>query len=240
MLPEVEGIGVWELDTSSYHGSQNLIGSVNLIRKCTRGKIAMIPLTLKVVPQTVNPEGKTKTVWVVDLKLENIKMMELLNRIPQLGSEEPMQLIDPINMNEMPDDLYVERNLVTDADIDAFSGQESTPQPQPSQNQTPRPQKQPEPQNASNPLRVISQDDLTDLTNVGAITNIEIRPKNGKDFCKVSLALVDGGDIIDTLATNPHLVNSIRDLPVGTLLQFHTVKAEKVSMPILQDLAIVS
>jgi hypothetical protein len=116
LLPEVEGIGVWELDTTSYHSAQNLVSSVELIRKLTRGRIAMIPLKLRVVPKVVNPDGRTKTVFILDLKLENIRLIDLLNRIPQLGAEDPMQLVEPINHNEMPDDLYVESNVVTDVE----------------------------------------------------------------------------------------------------------------------------
>ncbi len=130
LLPEVEGIGVWELSTTSYYSSQNLLGSINLIRHVTRGKIAMIPLTLRIIPQVVNPDGKTKTVYVLDLKLENIKLMDLLVRIPQLGSEEPMQLIEPIR-EEMPDDLFIDSSLVTEEDI--------SPSPSPAPQTTPSP-----------------------------------------------------------------------------------------------------
>jgi hypothetical protein len=130
LLPEVEGIGVWELDTTSYYGSQNLLGSINLIRHVTRGKIAMIPLTLRIIPQVVNPDGKTKTVYVLDLKLENIKLMDLLVRIPQLGSEEPMKLVEPIR-DDIPDDLFIESSLVSEEDISPSpSPAPPTPAPQ--------------------------------------------------------------------------------------------------------------
>jgi len=126
LLPDVEGIGVWELDTTSYHSAQNLVSSIQLIRQLTRGKISMIPLTLRVVPRTVNPDGRTKTVWVLDLKLENVKLADLINRIPQLGDIEPMQIVEPINHNEMPEDLYVETNVVTELDIVKADGKGHT------------------------------------------------------------------------------------------------------------------
>ncbi|WP_258111895.1 hypothetical protein [Alicyclobacillus sp. SP_1] len=115
LLPDVPGIGIWEIDTTSYFGSQNLTACVQMVRQLTRGRIAMIPLKLRVVPQTVSPDGKAKTVYVLDLKLEDIKIRELIHRLPTLELDAPIVEVS----EEMPDDLYIEDNLVRDADIQA-------------------------------------------------------------------------------------------------------------------------
>ncbi|MCF8567412.1 hypothetical protein LLE49_22075 [Alicyclobacillus tolerans] len=242
MLPEVKGLGIWELDTSSYYGSQNLLGTIQLIRKCTRGKIAMIPLTLRVVPQTVNPDGRTKTVYVVDLQWEDINLMDLLNRIPQLGTEEPMQLVEPLDFNEMPDDLYIERNMVTDSDIrKQTTAPEQRPQTLSRQPSTDvQPDKPATPKETAWELKTVRQDEVEDFSRIGAIANIEIREAKGRDVAKLTIAMFESGEKVDTITDNTQFLNAIRTLQTGTLVQFHSLKHENLSYPVLQDLAIVS
>jgi hypothetical protein len=67
LLPSVPGLGVWQLDTSSFYSIVNINSGIELIRGLC-GRIAMIPLTLSLGPQEVTPEGgKKKTVWVLHL-----------------------------------------------------------------------------------------------------------------------------------------------------------------------------
>lgn len=230
LLPDVEGIGVWELDTTSYHSAQNLVSSIQLIRQLTRGKIAMIPLKLRVVPKVVNPDGKTKTVYVLDLKLENIKLMDLLNRIPQLGMEEPMQLVDPINHNEMPDDLYVDRNLVDDNDIQSVSS--DTPPPETaSRNRTQRNTTAPQQR-----LPEISED-------VAAVAEVEFKPFEGKaeGIALLKLADYQSNQLVEVITTDPSLLQTIKSLQLGTVVRWDCVTSERFrNRKELSNLAIVS
>jgi len=67
LLPEVPGLGVYQLDTSSYHSIRNINDCLELIRSVA-GRISMIPLTLSLIPMEVHPEGgKKKTVHVVQI-----------------------------------------------------------------------------------------------------------------------------------------------------------------------------
>ena len=67
MLHTVPGLGVWQLDTSSYHSIVNIYSGMELIRSIF-GSVAMIPLTLSLEPIAVSPEGEKKTVHVLHLR----------------------------------------------------------------------------------------------------------------------------------------------------------------------------
>jgi len=110
-LPEVDGIGVWQVDTSSFHSTVNLNSAVELITRLTGGRIAMLPLTLRVVAHVANPDGKPKTVYVLKLDIDNISLSELRQpRPPALVTPS----VDPIPEHELPTDLYPESTLVAD------------------------------------------------------------------------------------------------------------------------------
>ncbi|MDP3063729.1 MAG: hypothetical protein Q8O40_11060, partial [Chloroflexota bacterium] len=62
MLPTVEGIGIWQLDTSSWNSIRNVLAGLNLVKSLTRSvlgvpRLQLIPLTLSLVPLQVQPEG---------------------------------------------------------------------------------------------------------------------------------------------------------------------------------------
>jgi len=61
LLPEVPGLGVWQIDTSSFYSIVNINNAIKLI-KALCGRISMIPLLLTLEPQEVYPGGKKKTV----------------------------------------------------------------------------------------------------------------------------------------------------------------------------------
>jgi len=69
LLPDFISDGVWQLDTSSYHSIVNINGAWDYIRSLTGGRIAMLPLVLRVVPKEVSPGGRKKVVHVLDLRL---------------------------------------------------------------------------------------------------------------------------------------------------------------------------
>jgi len=103
VILRVPGIGVWQIDTSSVHSIQNINGFLEMLGVLTGGKIAGIPLTLRMVPQEVAPDGKKKTVHVLQLATDKT-MPELL-----AAGQQPMaQLMLPAPDEDVPEDFFPE------------------------------------------------------------------------------------------------------------------------------------
>ncbi|MCF8568432.1 hypothetical protein LLE49_27315 [Alicyclobacillus tolerans] len=111
-LPDVSGIGVWQIDSSSWHTTVNLNGSIQMVMALTGGRIAMVPLKLRVVPKVVNPDGRPKTVYVLTLGIDDMKLTDFLTRTPLLTAGVPS--VEPIPEDELPEDLYLDTQLVED------------------------------------------------------------------------------------------------------------------------------
>jgi hypothetical protein len=246
LLPEVEGIGVWELDTTSYHSAQNLVSSIQLIRQLTRGKIAMIPLKLRVVPKVVNPDGRTKTIYVLDLKLENIKLMDLLNRIPQLGVDEPMQLVEPINHNEMPDDLYIESTVVTDADINRVEtqGVEVAPANRPPQtNRTER--TAPPSGRTRSQERIVDDaqitDDTADDADIHAFCTVAFKKHTNDQYVALVKLASQKGEVVEVVTTDWPLLTKLKTVKEGQTVRCKWELSQQfVNRKEITDFAIVS
>jgi hypothetical protein len=69
MLPEVPGLGVWQIDTGSINSILNINSNAKLIKSAFK-RVSMIPLSLTLEPIEVNnPETKKKqTVFVLNLR----------------------------------------------------------------------------------------------------------------------------------------------------------------------------
>ncbi len=80
LLPKVQGLGAYQIDTSSYHSIVNLNSNVAFIKSLTRGTIAGIPLRLIVKPQEVTPDGKKKTVYVMDLVAPGLRLEQFIKQ----------------------------------------------------------------------------------------------------------------------------------------------------------------
>ena len=105
-LPDVPSeIGVWQLDTSSRNGIIAINSTLDLVRAIC-GRISMIPLRLRLVPQDVQPEGKKKTVHVLQL-VAPYSVSELLD----YAKLKPAQILLPAPEAGPPDDLYPEEIL---------------------------------------------------------------------------------------------------------------------------------
>jgi len=103
MVHGVNRFGVYQLDTSSYNSILNVDGGIEYAKKITRGKLAMIPFILEVVPQEVNPRGKKKTVYVLRLEADISKMMKALDSKPQ----DIFSLAEP----KVPEEKDIEEDL---------------------------------------------------------------------------------------------------------------------------------
>jgi len=106
LLPEVEGFGVWQLDTSSFYSIVNINSALSLLKNII-GKISMIPLKLKLIEQDVQPEGKKKKVHVLSLETPYS-----FAEIAQYAQMSPMQVfLPPPEVEEAPEDLFPEEVL---------------------------------------------------------------------------------------------------------------------------------
>ena len=100
----VGGIGVWQIDTSSINSIQNVNGFLEMLKALTGGRIAGIPLTLRLVPHEVAPDGHKKTVRVLELATDKT-MPELL----KAGEGPVAQLLLPPPDDELPEDFFSEQ-----------------------------------------------------------------------------------------------------------------------------------
>jgi len=66
LLPDCPGFGVYQLDTSSYHSMKNINSTIVFLRGICQ-RVSMIPLSLKLVEQVVQPEGFDKIAYVLSL-----------------------------------------------------------------------------------------------------------------------------------------------------------------------------
>lgn len=106
LLPDCPGFGVYQLDTSSFHSMVNINSSLELIRGIC-GRLSMIPLSLKLVEQEVQPEGRKKTVRVLSLTAPY--SLADAQRYAQIPPGEVLLLPPPDS--EAPDDLFPDRVL---------------------------------------------------------------------------------------------------------------------------------
>ena len=68
MLPDISGLGVWQIDTGSINSIRNINGNLAMIRQLY-GRIDLVPLVLAIEPQEVTPPGGTKkTVHVLNMR----------------------------------------------------------------------------------------------------------------------------------------------------------------------------
>lgn len=92
LLPEITGLGVWQIDTSSINSIRNINSAVSML-KAVYGRVSMMPLILAMEQiEVTDPEGKKKKVWVLNLKSPD-SMIEAAKRAMQ----EPLKLIAGIN-----------------------------------------------------------------------------------------------------------------------------------------------
>ena len=85
LLPDVPGaLGVYQVDTSSFNSIVNINSTLELLKSC--GRVSMIPLTLKLVPQQAQADGKKKTIHVLQL-VAPYTFQELLNLVGRSAKE---------------------------------------------------------------------------------------------------------------------------------------------------------
>jgi len=116
LLYKVPGLGIWQIDTSSYHSIVNLNSAIDFVRTLTGGKIAWIPLKLIIRPKEVQVEGRKKVVYVMDLANEHVRLEQILAASRKTPAQflleektgikpEEVTITEP-DYDEAPDDLY--------------------------------------------------------------------------------------------------------------------------------------
>lgn len=109
MLPDVPGLGVWQIDTSSFYSIREINSTLGIITNLTKthqfpeGRIAFIPLTLAVGPLEVSPRGTgKKTVYIMHIR-SDVKLADVVKK----AMLPPGRVIVPEpEIEEAPDDLF--------------------------------------------------------------------------------------------------------------------------------------
>ena len=130
MMPDVPGLGCWQLDTTSFYSIVNINSCLDLIRTIC-GRISFIPLTLSLEPIEVSPPGITKkTVHVLFIRSE-VKLAD----IQRLALVPPERIMLPtVQEEEPPDDLFPDQ--VIKAEAASQEGKEEAPPPEPVEQKT--------------------------------------------------------------------------------------------------------
>jgi hypothetical protein len=107
LMPDVPGLGCWQLDTTSFYSIVNINSCIDLIRSIC-GRISFIPLKLSLEPLEVSPPGITKkTVHVLAIR-SDVKLAD----IQQLAMTPPERIMLPaLEEEEAPGDLFPEQKL---------------------------------------------------------------------------------------------------------------------------------
>lgn len=111
LMPDVPGLGVYQIDTSSFYSIVNINSMVKML-KGIFGRCSMLPLTLALGEVEVSPLGaKKKKVYILHIRQDNIRLSQLaelamlpvsraLIEAPEEGEERPDDLF--------PDDILAE------------------------------------------------------------------------------------------------------------------------------------
>lgn len=104
MLPEIPGLGIWQIDTSSINSIRNINNNLEMLR-AVYGRLAMMPLELALIQIEVTPEGvKKKKVWVM-----NLMSPQTLQEAARLAMQKPLSLLAgvtvamPVADDELPE-----------------------------------------------------------------------------------------------------------------------------------------
>ncbi len=118
LLPEVPGLGVWQIDTGSKNSILNINSCARIIKRAF-GRISLVPLKLTFEPvQVNNPEdGKKQTVYVLNLRTD-----VTLAQLADLAREQAKMF-----MIEAPD-LEAAFDVEVEKDIDDLFGEKKDPE----------------------------------------------------------------------------------------------------------------
>ncbi len=121
LLPDLPGLGVWQIDTGSINNIISINSALDLIRTVA-GRVSFIPLELSITHQDVAPEGVKKSVHVLKLvckeTLAEIRRVGLLPvgqvLIPEAAEPEPGEYLEtddiPTNVDPLTGEIFDEQH----------------------------------------------------------------------------------------------------------------------------------
>ena len=128
LLPDVPGVGVWQIDTSSINSIRNINSTTELIRGIC-GRIRMIPLLLTLEKiEIVNPDdGKKKRVCVLNFR-QQVSLQALLassqKPVHELLAPAPADDEEPLDTNpeveEATEELWETEEATTENKTETF------------------------------------------------------------------------------------------------------------------------
>lgn len=124
LIPQVPGLGVWQVDTSSFYSIVNINSMIQLLKNLA-GRCSFIPLKLCLGPIEVTPPGQTKkTVYIM-----HIRQDMTLADIARLGQRPaPLALLPEPEAEEIPEDLIppevLEEEKGEQAEVDQWLDEE--------------------------------------------------------------------------------------------------------------------
>lgn len=126
LLPNVPGLGVYQIDTSSFYSIVNINSMIKML-KGMLGRCSMVPLTLGLGPVEVSPPEITKkTVYIMHIK-KNIKLAQLA----QIAQLPLARVLIPEPETEVPpDDLFPE-SVIAESSKSSKATKATKPPPPP-------------------------------------------------------------------------------------------------------------
>lgn len=115
VLPQVKGIGIWQIDTQSVNSIRNVESCLHMLR-FSAGRFTGIPLRLSLVPMKVTPRGQSaKTVRVLDLQVSTEYSPAALGAFAK-GLPEHAPVALPVADDERPEEITPSIDAMTVAD----------------------------------------------------------------------------------------------------------------------------
>jgi hypothetical protein len=108
LLPECPGFGVYQLDTSSFHSMRNINSMLALVNSVCQ-RVSMIPLSLQLIEQPVQPDGFDQVAYVLKLNC----YLSLIDAQKFSQAPRGKALLPPPD-SEAPDDLFPKKVRAAD------------------------------------------------------------------------------------------------------------------------------
>ena len=117
LLPDVPGLGIWQIDSSSVNSMRNINGMVQLVQQIMGGRVAFFPFILRRHQITVQPrEAKAKSVYVLDLRPDGLFTMGQARVLMEVKAALPAGILPEPPEEEVPEDLFPEDAERTEAE----------------------------------------------------------------------------------------------------------------------------
>lgn len=229
MLPDAEGFGVWQIDTTSDNNRANLLTEMTQIKSMLNGRLAGIDLLLTLEPRefsiTINDKPAKVTCHLLHIR-SNQRLRELVK-----GFEPRIAAVDSSEIEEFDTSIDDLPTVMVDDDDDE---PELAPEPEPEQTPRPTPAPNPNPENDNIPVaatyaqlaKLRSIFDLMELdsSEITQLVGIPLGMLNKTDASKLIDKLVDSDDrrhalvgmtkelADDKQLTNPQIKALIREV----------------------------